>query len=103
MKNCDKFDEWTECEKRGCQGCFYDIDKIKQALNTNIIIEFQERDYGKNKYIIDNIKKLCKNEIEKANNGIYLFRDNVIMRKHYETSINCYQKILERIEMYEKI
>ena len=23
MKKCEKFDEWTECEKRGCQGCFH--------------------------------------------------------------------------------
>lgn len=34
MKNCDKFDEWTECEKRGCQGCYFDTkEEIKKLLS----------------------------------------------------------------------
>ena len=31
MKKCEKFDEWTECEKRGCQGCFHNVEKYVDA------------------------------------------------------------------------
>ena len=34
MKKCDKVDEWTECEKRGCKGCYFNIIKIyKTTIN----------------------------------------------------------------------
>lgn len=38
MKNCDKFDEWTECEKRGCKGCYFDgiIAEIDYKISVNL-------------------------------------------------------------------
>lgn len=34
MKKCEKFDGWTECEKRGCKGCYFNKIKIyKTTIN----------------------------------------------------------------------
>lgn len=36
MNKCEKFDEWTECEKRGCKGCF---NNKKRIIELNKIID----------------------------------------------------------------
>lgn len=85
MKKCDKYDNWTECEKRGCKGCFYNYN------------EYTLLELGKYKYIVDLLLKKCRNEIEVAKNGIYIFRDNIVMKRRYETQYIIYTEILEKI------
>lgn len=53
MDKCNKFDEWTECEKRGCKGCEYnkmDFGKAIQLLKEGK--KLQRKGWnGKNQYI----------------------------------------------------
>lgn len=31
MEKCENYDNWCECEKRGCQGCFHNkYKKVKK-------------------------------------------------------------------------
>lgn len=66
MKNCEKFDEWTECEKRGCKGCFHNKKRIIEILMTEK--ENGEFDIEVNK-IIDNE---IANDIMKVFTKIFL-------------------------------
>lgn len=47
MKKCEKFDEWTECEKRGCQGCFYNYKKRLKKYVAKLTKEQLNSLYGR--------------------------------------------------------
>lgn len=89
MEKCENHDNWCECEKRGCRGCFH---------NKETIIKIEYKDNREEKEIIN----ILETRLEKARN--YIESTKTFRDFNKDTYITFYSVVLLNIlnGKYEK-